>query len=77
ENFHLPILETRMLDLKQLYPLIILLKERELTGEEEAFILKKLIIYCFRRRRERGIQAEVNRSNIFWEELEEKTNLKD
>ncbi|CAI2191611.1 4510_t:CDS:2, partial [Funneliformis geosporum] len=42
-----------MLDLKQLYPLIIFLKEKELQGKKEGHILEKLIIYSFRIRTKR------------------------
>ncbi|CAG8456909.1 27253_t:CDS:2 [Gigaspora margarita] len=80
ENFYLPILEIKTLDIKQLYPLIIFLKEKELQGKKEANILKIRLVQNNQLEsilKEPNIIKEIDRSNIFWDELEGKQNLKD
>ena len=79
--FYLPVLERKILGgskyLRQLYPLIITLKEKELQGKEEANILQRLIVYFFRktikekRIRQNEIFRLINliRNNINWLQL--------
>lgn len=81
KDFYLPVLERKILGgskyLRQLYPLIITLKEKGLQGKEEANALQKLIVYFFRKtiKEKRIRQNEIFRlinlisNNINWLQL--------